>query len=145
MVCMSAEVITQVISAAAAAFADTPVRFAYLFGSHASGRTHAESDIDVAVYLADDVSTDDYLDYRLSLAGRIETEAGVSGVEVVVLNEAPLPLKGRIVKNRVVLYSCDEAARVRFERLTLNEFFDFEIYAQPLAQTILRDIAEGRR
>jgi uncharacterized protein len=68
----------------------------------------------------------------------------VGDVEIVVLNEAPLPLAGRILRNRTVLYSRDEPARVRYESLTLRMFFDFEIHARPLAEELLKGIAEGR-
>jgi len=66
-------------------------------------------------------------------------------VEVVVLNDAPLPLMGRAVKERTVIYSRDEPARVAFESLTIREFLDSEIHARPLDERFLRDIATGRR
>ena len=119
--------------------------FAYLFGSQATGRAHRLSDVDIAVYLDDSISPESYLDRRLSLAEALSTRARAGDVEVVVLNDAPLPLAGRIVRDRTVLYSRDEPARVRYESLTLRMFFDFEIHARPLALERLRSIAEGRR
>src|SRR5919106_662417 len=41
--------------AASQAFEGEPVIFAYLFGSQATGKTHARSDVDVAVYVEDSV------------------------------------------------------------------------------------------
>jgi hypothetical protein len=69
----------------------------------------------------------------------------VSGVEVLVLNGAPLPIRGRVVRQRVVIYSRDEPARVAFESRTLREFFDFQIHAAPMDEQMLRETADGRR
>lgn len=123
-----------------------PVLFAYLFGSHAMGRAHPRSDVDVAVYLDESVPAARYLDLSLRLAGRLERAARVGPVEAtVVLNEAPIVLAGRILRDREVIYSRDEAARVRYESTTFRRFHDFELHAAPLRRERLRAIARGER
>jgi hypothetical protein len=99
----------------------------------------------VAVYLAPDVPSERYVDLSLQLAGRLSDASGVGGIEVLVLNEAPLPIRGRVVRQRIVIYSRDEPARVAFESRTLREFFDFEIHAVPMNERMLGETAEGRR
>src|SRR5918996_6061684 len=141
---MAEDVFRRLREAASRALEGEPVVFAYLFGSQAKGKTHPRSDVDVAVYVEDSGPQDRYLDLRLKLPAGLE-RARVGNVEVLVLNEAPLPLKGRVVRERKILYSRDEAARVRFETRTLDDFLDFEIHARPLAQALLRATAEGRR
>jgi predicted nucleotidyltransferase len=131
--------------AAARAFGDSPVLFAYLFGSVATGRNRVGSDVDVAVYLEPSVDPERFLDLRLSLAGRLAAAAGLGNIDLLILNEAPLRLRGRAIQQRAVLYSRDEPARVRFESRCLREFFDFELHARPLDRKFLQDIAEGRR
>lgn len=129
--------------ASPAAFAGVPVVFAYLFGSEARGEARPGSDVDVAVYLdpapADDVSL------ILDLAGRLEEASGVPNIEVVVLNDAPIALGGRVVLERRIVFSVDEPARVEYESRTLREFFDFRIHADALDRELLRRTAEGRR
>lgn len=119
--------------------------FAYLFGSVATGRVRSGSDVDVAVYLEPGPALDRALETSLDLAGRLSSASGVGNTEVTVLNEASLPLRGRAVRERVMLFSRDEPARVRFESMTLREFFDFQIHAVPLDMKFLSDTAEGRR
>lgn len=128
-----------------AVFEGTEVAFAYLFGSAARGDTHTRSDVDVAVYLDPAATLERALDLSLELARRLATATGLGGIEVVVLNGAPLPLRGRAVRERRVIFSRDEPARVAYESLTLREFFDHEIHARPLDERFLRDAAEGRR
>lgn len=119
--------------------------FSYVFGSVATGLDRTDSDVDVAVYLDPTVPTARFLDASLDLTDRLSEASGVGRIEVLVLNDAPLPLRGRVARERVVLYSRDEAARVRFESRTLREFFDHEIHARPLDEKFLRDTAQGRR
>ncbi|CAN5532836.1 hypothetical protein BH20ACT21_BH20ACT21_16050 [soil metagenome] len=142
----SERVFDELKGAAARLLPETPVVFAYLFGSHAAGRPHRFSDVDVAVLLEESVMQLDYLDHSLELAGLLAEGASVANVEaVLVLNHAPLPLVGRVIQQRRVLYSRDEPARVRFESLKLRQFFDFELTMGPLDRRFLEDIASGRR
>lgn len=130
-------------SGAAPAFEGLPVLFAYLFGSHARDDARRTSDVDIAVYIAEPPSGGPEL--ALELAARLAGTSGVGGIEVVVLNDSPVALRGRAVRERVVLYSRDEPARVEFESRTLREFFDFQLHAGPLDDRLLREIVEGRR
>lgn len=141
---MAEEILRRLREAAPLAFQGEPVVFAYLFGSQATGKTHPRSDVDVAVYLDGSVPADRYFDLRLTLPRALE-DAHVGNIEVLVLNEVSLPLKGRVVQDGKLLYSRDEPARVRFEARTLDDFLDFEIHARPLNEALLRAIADGRR
>ncbi len=131
--------------AAAEAFDDTPVVFAYVFGSVAEGRSRPNSDLDIAVYLAPPFDPDRTLDHTLDLGGRFATASGIGDVDLLILNAAPLRLQGRVLRQRIVIYSRDEPARVRYESLTFRVSGDFEIHAAALDQELLRATAKGRR
>ena len=125
-------------------FDGSPVLFAYLFGSHARGTATARSDVDVAVYLADDSAPDDRLDLSLRLAGELERACRIGPIEaLVVLNDARVALAGRILEERQVIYCRDEPARVRFESVTFRQFHDYELHAAPLRRQRLAAIARG--
>jgi uncharacterized protein len=141
---MAEDILSRLREASSEAFEGEPVVFAYLFGSQATGRTHPRSDVDVGVYLENSVPPERYLDLRLSLPRALE-KARVGNVEVIVLNDARLALRGRVLRDGKLLYSRNEPARVRYASKTLREFFDFEIHARPLDEKFLRDIAAGRR
>ena len=142
---MDGEIFERLRAASTAVFEGTEVTFAYLFGSAARGDTHLRSDVDVAVFLEPAPTPERALDLSLELARRLTTATDLGGIEVVVLNGAPLPLRGRAVRERRVIFSRDEPARVAYESLTLRAFFDHEIHARPLDERFLRDAAEGRR
>jgi uncharacterized protein len=121
------------------------VRFAYLFGSTATGTARPDSDVDVAVSLDSNVPHERRLEQSLAIARELTTATGLSRIEVVVLNDVPLPIKGRIVSEGIVIYSVDEPARVEFESRTFRENGDFEIAFSGLHDELLRHIASGRR
>lgn len=80
-------------------FGDAPelgVASAYLFGSHAEGRAHQESDVDVAVLLdRKRYPTDrDRFEARVQIGADLISVLNHNHVDVVVLNDLP-PLFGR--------------------------------------------------
>lgn len=77
---------------------DLGVASAYLFGSHAEGRAHRESDIDIGVLLQRDryPTSGDRFDLRIQLGSELIHVLKHNEVDLVVLNDAP-PLLGRKV------------------------------------------------
>ena len=100
------------------------VSFAYLFGGLAAGRRTPLSDVDVAVFLADGA---DPVAARLEILGELMKLLGTERIDLVVLNSAPLSLRGRIVAARKVLADNRPFERHKFESLTQREFFDFAV------------------
>lgn len=90
----------------------------YLFGGHAAGRSHRESDVDVGVLLDRERHPDrsDRFDVRVRLGSELIDALDTNEVDVVVLDDAP-PLLGRriVVEGRRVLVD-DEEADVSFVR-----------------------------
>ena len=101
------------------------VLFAYLFGGMGTGRPTPLSDVDVAVYLAEGA---DLLEMRLDVVTKVTTRLATDEVDVVVLNNAPTALLGRILATRRVLVDRDPFRRHRFESRALREFFDFRAF-----------------
>lgn len=135
-------VVEQLTEVAPAALSDLPIAFAYVFGSHATGRATPRSDIDVAVGLAPDVPADlDTLQLRLDVAGRLEQALGAGPVEVVVVDEAPLPLAGRIAEHGVPIASRDEVLRVRWVTGTRARYHDFKPLERRVARAKLAILA----
>src|SRR3972149_1582507 len=69
----------------------------YLFGSHAEGRAHRESDLDIGVLLRWDAypSARERFEMRLRLAGELGVQR--MPMDVIILNDAPPILAARIV------------------------------------------------
>jgi predicted nucleotidyltransferase len=95
-------------------FAERPelgVASVYLFGSHAEGRAHRDSDVDLGVLLRWDAKpkAGDRYDVRLRLLGELEVVVAPAAPDVVILNDAP-PMLGRRVVYGVRIFLADAAA-----------------------------------
>lgn len=87
------------------------VAVAYLFGSRADATAAPTSDHDVAVLFA---SSAPPIAATALLAAELAAELGTA-VDVVDLDRATPELRGRVAEQGRLLYSGDEARRVRFE------------------------------
>ena len=86
-------------------------RFAYLHGSRAAGRERADSDIDVAAHFARRAPNS--FDVLLP-----------PGVDLLILDDAPLELAGRVAVGGRLLFEDDPVARIRWEAMTRKIYFD---------------------
>lgn len=101
---------------------DERIVFAYLFGSLAKGAPKPLADVDLAVYLA---SGSAGAEARAELSGLVSDLLGTDAFDLVVLNNAPLSLVGRILGARRVIADKQPYLRHAFESRMLREFFDF--------------------
>lgn len=131
--------------AAATVLPRHPVRFAYLYGSQVSGRARPDSDVDVAVMLDGSVPPDRFLELAFEIARDLTTACAIGGIEVTVLDDAPLTLRGRVLRSGIVLFSADEPGRVEYASRTLREFTDFDYHASKLDRELLKRTAAGER
>lgn len=99
------------IAESVAVLRDAGARFAYLHGSRATGTHRPGSDIDVAAYFGDRAPQS----FEILLP---------PGVDLLVLDRAPLELAGRVAAGGKLLYDDDPVARVRWEASTRKIYFD---------------------
>jgi len=97
---------------------------AYVFGSAASARAQAHSDIDVAVYLRDRRPASAF-GYGADLAASLMRELGTNAVDVVILNEAPPLLYHRVLRDGIRILSRDLTATTTREGQALSRYCDF--------------------
>ena len=100
------------------------VGFAYVFGSAAAGSTRRCSDVDVAIWVEPGA---DAHRLRLDVARACARHLGTDAIDVVVLNDAPIALAGRVLGTRRVVVDRDAFARHRYESLHVRMFHDFRV------------------
>lgn len=86
-------------------------RFAYLHGSRASGMESHDSDVDIAAWFGQAAPQS----YEVLVP---------AGVDLMVLDHAPLELAGRVAHRGRLLFSDDEVARIRWVARTRKIYFD---------------------
>jgi predicted nucleotidyltransferase len=139
----SEELVDALRVAARAELPSLPVIFAYLYGSQIGQRSRPDSDVDIGIAI--DPASGDPERVASRVADALMAHAGVGGIEVTVLDGAPVRFLGRVLRDRVVLYSRDEPARVEFESRVGRMADDVEVWAAPMDRELLAAIAAGRR
>ena len=97
---------------------------AYLFGSRARGKFSPLSDYDFAVQLDEKFNRKKYTDLKLALIGDLCKTLKNDHVDIVVINDAPLLLKHRILRDRKVLFCRSHLKRIRNEADILINYLD---------------------
>lgn len=109
------------------ALASSPhVQAALLFGSHATGRARADSDIDVAVLLDEAPPASAKKNALMSLASALGKELRADRLDVVLLNDAPPKLAFHILQHGVVAFDKDRVPLHRFRVATYSRHADYE-------------------
>lgn len=116
------------ISEAVRALRARGARFGYLHGSRAAGTAGQDSDIDLAAFFGPDAPAS----FEVLLP---------AGVDLLVLDDAPLELAGRVAVHGKLVFEEDPAERVRWEATTRKIYFD----ELPRIQRSHREFAESLR
>ena len=103
---------------------------AYIFGSHATGRPHRESDLDVAVLLDRGVypTARARFDARLRLTGDLGRAAGCPPIDLVVLNDVPPTLARAILNGGRRIFCRNAEADHACLRTTLLRAADLDLF-----------------
>ena len=153
---MTTQTLPQLNETALVAFLQTQpdIVAAWLFGSLASGRANAQSDVDIAVLLKDSVAqlNPDEADEAELLARaerRLRIMSDVASfanreADVVILNHAPTLLQHEALRCRRLLYEADRTARIDFEVRAGKMYADEQPMRDFFTQVMFKEIQEGR-
>ena len=116
---------------------------AYLFGSHREGRSHRESDVDVAVLLEREVYPEavDRFEARIRMSANLIGALHRNEVDVVVLNDAPPQMARRIVLDGLLVHCADPAEEHAFRRNAQLRAADIAAFLERTRRTKLKALA----
>lgn len=102
-----------------------------MHGSRAGGRARSDSDLDVAAW------------WPTNAPPSFEVDVP-DGVDLLVLNSAPLELTGRVAEHGRLLFDDDPPARVRWQATTRKIYFDEKPRLERAHREFLEALADGR-
>lgn len=126
-----------------AALDRSEVAAAYVFGSHARGGAGPLSDVDVGVWAAPGLDSQQRFELRLDLAADAARAVG-DEVDLVMLDDAPPLLRHRAWADGELVVDRDPRTRVRDEARALVEYLDTKPLRAQLAAGTSHRLAEGR-
>lgn len=113
------------------ALRDAGARFALVHGSRVAGTARPDSDVDVAAW------------WGRSAPASFEVPLP-SGVDLLVLDTAPLEVAGRIALHGVLLFDDDPPARVRWVATTRKIYLDELPRLERSRREFLESVRRGR-
>jgi len=108
-------------AAAAAAEEEKNILLTYIFGSQVTGKTGPLSDYDFAVFL----SQKPPFQFKYKLKNKLLSILNSKQVDLVILNDAPIELKYKIIATGKVIFQKNSIVRTEFEADTLSRYFDY--------------------
>ena len=96
----------------------------YLFGSRAGATPRPRSDVDLAVVLREELGADARWRKRLDLLTDAYQRLGTEAVDLVVLEDAPVPLGHRVLKHGRLLSDTRPRRRVSVAERILTQYLD---------------------
>jgi len=118
------------------------VLFAYVFGSHARGDTGPSSDVDLACFLDSMKNSRKVSNLHVQLVTETGTVLHMDAVDMIILNESPLPLQFNIIYEGKLVFERDQSRRIDFEVKTMRLFFDRQYYYRYAMRKTVHSIAE---
>ena len=107
------------------------IDFAYLFGSFGKGKPLPLSDVDIAIYLREAL---DVQEKKMEILGVLMDLLKTDEIDLVILNEATITLRMKILESKKVIVDHNPFLRHHFESLTMREFFDFSIVEKAILE-----------
>jgi len=111
----------------------------YVFGSVATGNTHAESDLDLAVVPRRGSSLD-----KLEILTELARH-GFDNVDLVILNTNDIVLKYEAVKHNKVIYATEDFDPGAMFSLVVREYLDFLPYLERQRKAYKERILGGEK
>jgi predicted nucleotidyltransferase len=113
------------IDALVRAWSDDPDLAAiYLFGSRAGARARPRSDVDLAVALREGLDADTRWRKRLALLADACRRLATDAVDLIVLEDSPIPLGHRVLKRGRLLSDIEPRRRAAVAERVLRQYLD---------------------
>jgi len=112
------------------------ILLAYIFGSQLKGKTGPMSDYDFAVFLSHKPS----FQFKYKLKNKLVNVLSSEQIDLVILNDAPIELKYKVIATGKIIYQKNLTIKVEFEANVLSQYFDY----LPILKTQKKDILKPK-
>ena len=122
-------------------FGESPVLFAYIYGSYAVDQSHPFSDLDIAIYIKNRLTSRESMKLEMNLSLKIDKIfPGGPSSDVRAVNHLPLGVAGRVITEGILIYCMNDDKRIDFEMNVRRLYFDFLPFIKNYQQMYLAQI-----
>ena len=119
------------------------IAFCYIFGSRARGAITPLSDIDIAMFIDTDKASLDLFELRLRELNALYQLLKTDKIDLIFLNEAPLELSYRVLREGILIVERNEQLRARFQENIVSKYLDMKYLFQRRIEIIKKKMAKG--
>ncbi len=116
------------------------VELAYLFGSAAKGKHNKLSDIDIGVYLSENLSQKEKNQKRLELIAGLTTLLKSDKVDLVVMNGASAAVNFEIIKANAPIFVRNRELKLDVEQRIMSSYLDRKFHEERLNKAFLERV-----
>ena len=116
------------------------IQAVYIFGSRATGKTHADSDLDLAIIPRSDQARRQKLDILTDLA-----HLGFDNVDLVFLDTDDIVLRYEAIKHNRLIYQTEDFDRGTIYSNVVRQYLDFLPYLKVQREAYKRRILSGQQ
>lgn len=118
------------------------IKYLYLFGSQARGKTHARSDFDFGVKF-DSKKVKDEFRARLKLMDKLTSILKVEDIDVVDIDNSNPLLNFNIIKDGKILYCKNKTEEIMNKVRIMQEYCDRQYYYEKHCKSAIEKMAKG--
>jgi predicted nucleotidyltransferase len=116
----------------------------YIFGSFANDKKTRESDIDIAVLIAESKLKRKSFELLRKKYYAASPSFSLRPVDIVILNAAQPFLKHQVLKTGRILFDRNRKLRVRFTERVITEYLDYKPIEDVYLETVAKRFREKR-
>ena len=113
------------------------VELAYLFGSTAEGTEGPLSDIDVGVYLSNNLTPEQKIEKRLKLTSELVGFLKTNNIDLIIMNNASPIINFEIIKPNTPLFIKDKDFKLGVEQRIMSIYLDRKYHEELLNRGFL--------
>lgn len=118
----------------------------FFFGSLANHKLKPLSDLDMALFLQEDMSKDRLFSRELDLMSLIAETLGTEEFDLIILNSAPLRFAHQILKSGKRIFVKDQKKLADFQEAVIKKYIDFKYYREQFDKEFLKGLKlHGRK
>ncbi len=118
------------------------VELAYLFGSVAEGKATALSDIDIGVYMSENLTNTERFRKQLELTSKLVGLLGNNNIDLLVLNDTAPVLSFEIIEPNVLIFERDHGLKIDVEQRIMSGYLDRKYHEDLMNRMFLERVRE---